>query len=178
MATRRATSATTYAEGARRFIEARRQSHGRSEPGETTDDEADDHEEDDALAIRRRSSQKTDEIAVEARQGLQPSLMPACGNVPPRQPQVVSTAQSLQIYDVRKPSEILRRVLKREPEPTADPDLADLRKADWEYHRVCIDIQEPNVPVEDLPLEELGEVARSLSNSVERLLARTRRRDS
>jgi hypothetical protein len=61
---------------------------------------------------------------------------------------------------------------RRVPEPTTDPELEQLRGADDEYHRLCIDIQEPDVPAADLPLEELAEAARRLSESVQRLIAR------
>ena len=36
-----------------------------------------------------------------------------------------------------------------------DPALVELRQADAEYHRLCIEIQEPYVPKSELPLEEL-----------------------
>ena len=61
---------------------------------------------------------------------------------------------------------------RRGPEPTDDPDLAELRRADSEYHRLCIDIQEPDVLATELPLEGLAESIRLLSDSVQRLTAR------
>jgi hypothetical protein len=62
---------------------------------------------------------------------------------------------------------------RRAPEPTDDPDLRALREADAEYHRLCIDIQEPDVPASQLPIEELVSAVAALSSAVERLRSRT-----
>ncbi len=40
--------------------------------------------------------------------------------------------------------------------------MRELRAADNEYHGLCIDIQEPDVPVAELPVAELAAVAERL----------------
>lgn len=61
---------------------------------------------------------------------------------------------------------------RRRSEPTDDPELAALRNADAEYHRLCIDIQEPDLPAERLPLDELAGAVAQLVQAVERLQKR------
>ena len=47
-----------------------------------------------------------------------------------------------------------------------------LRDADAEYHRLCMDIQEPTVPDEELRLDELAEAISALTRAVEDLRSR------
>lgn len=48
-----------------------------------------------------------------------------------------------------------------------DPDVRELKQADAEYHRLCIDIQEPTLALEELRLDadELAVVAERLSRA-------------
>ena len=62
---------------------------------------------------------------------------------------------------------------RHHPEPTDDPDLDALRDADHAYHRLCIDIQEPDVPAEALPLDELASAAAALVGAITRLQSRS-----
>ena len=48
----------------------------------------------------------------------------------------------------------------------ADPEIVALRQADAEYHRLCIDIQEPCVPRSELPLEELALAVERLAAAI------------
>lgn len=57
----------------------------------------------------------------------------------------------------------------RASQDPADPLLADLRAADAEYHRLCIDIQEPDLRRSDLRLDELAAAVAALAAAVERL---------
>jgi hypothetical protein len=51
-----------------------------------------------------------------------------------------------------------------------DPEaLRALRAADNAYHAVCIDIQEPDVPASELPLDDLARAAQGVLDAVARL---------
>lgn len=60
---------------------------------------------------------------------------------------------------------------KRKPSPSssADPDLVVLREADAEYHRLCIDVQEPTVAREELRLDEMAAAVERLARAIARL---------
>ena len=45
---------------------------------------------------------------------------------------------------------------------TPEEALREFRAADNAYHGLCVDIQEPDVPVAELPLAELAAVAERL----------------
>lgn len=47
--------------------------------------------------------------------------------------------------------------------------LADLRDADAEYHRLCIEIQEPDASASSLPLDELAGAVDSLRAAIDHL---------
>ncbi len=68
------------------------------------------------------------------------------------------------------PASVSRR---RQAEPSSDPGLLALREADREYHRLCIDIQEPDVPAEQLPLDELASVIAHPEDAARQLLTRS-----
>jgi hypothetical protein len=55
---------------------------------------------------------------------------------------------------------------------TDDPDLRAKRYADAEYHRLFINIQEPDVAADDLPLDDLTAAVAALTSAVERLRTR------
>ena len=55
---------------------------------------------------------------------------------------------------------------RRDEVRDADPALLELREADAEYHRLCIEIQEPDVPISELPLEELEQAVSRLAASI------------
>ena len=57
-----------------------------------------------------------------------------------------------------------------------DPALVELRGADADYHRLCIDIQEPCVATSELLLEELEQVVARLAAAIKVLASRLRKR--
>lgn len=61
------------------------------------------------------------------------------------------------------------RKRKPVPTPSLDPDLVELRDADAEYHRLCIDVQEPMLPREELRLDEMAAAVDRLATAVARL---------
>jgi len=64
--------------------------------------------------------------------------------------------------------------MRRSPARRADgdPDLRALRDADAEYHRLCVEIQEPDVSADRLPLDELASATAELTAAIERLRTR------
>lgn len=67
-----------------------------------------------------------------------------------------------------------RRKKAARADPDPDPDLAELRAADAEYHGVCIDVQEPILPVEALRLDELAAAVERLSRAIAQIRERVR----
>ena len=62
------------------------------------------------------------------------------------------------------------RLLKPKPPVRAvDPRLLAIQDADAEYHRLCIDLHDPMVPIEELPLEELAATAQRIVTAIEGL---------
>ncbi len=53
-----------------------------------------------------------------------------------------------------------------------DPDLKELRGADAEYHRLCIDVQEPIVALDQLRLDEMATAVDRLASAIARLRER------
>ena len=68
----------------------------------------------------------------------------------------------------------MSRRRKSERSAEADPDLKELRDADAEYHRLCIDVQEPMVPLEELCLDEMATAVDRLASVIARLRQRER----
>lgn len=58
---------------------------------------------------------------------------------------------------------------QKQPVEPVDPRLLPLQDADADYHRLCIDLQAPTVPLEQLPLDELADAARAIIAAVEDL---------
>lgn len=68
---------------------------------------------------------------------------------------------------------VLRR-RKSKPSGEPDPDLKELRDAGAKYHRLCIDVQQPFVAVDELRLDEIATAVDRLASTIARLRERGR----
>ncbi len=66
------------------------------------------------------------------------------------------------------------RKRKFKPSDEPDPDLKALRDTDAEYHRLCIDVQEPLVALDELRLDEMATAVDRLARAIARLRERGR----